>query len=237
MVFGRNLQYLRRLNGGMTQEQLAEKLNVSRQTISKWESGDVYPEVRKLMEVCEVFSCTMDKLLRDDMNAWQDDYSPVTVKRVEGFRMARYVIISPNPEDDVKHYMEAWAARSGLAAVAGEALTMIGWDFPFVSAEQQSRFGLRGYAAACLLPDGFEPACCGAELASQNAADYAVLTIRKPFTAAFNKIPGGYQRILAYLKENGRPHRSREGVLSCFERVYQQDGVDYMDVYVLCGDK
>lgn len=37
MSFGKNLQYLRRLSGNMTQEALAEKLNVSRQTVSKWE--------------------------------------------------------------------------------------------------------------------------------------------------------------------------------------------------------
>ena len=37
MSFGKNLQYLRQLSKNMTQETLAEKLNVSRQTISKWE--------------------------------------------------------------------------------------------------------------------------------------------------------------------------------------------------------
>lgn len=37
MSFGKNLQYLRRLSGNMTQETLAEKLGVSRQTVSKWE--------------------------------------------------------------------------------------------------------------------------------------------------------------------------------------------------------
>jgi transcriptional regulator with XRE-family HTH domain len=37
MSFGKNLQYLRQLSKNMTQEALAEKLNVSRQTVSKWE--------------------------------------------------------------------------------------------------------------------------------------------------------------------------------------------------------
>ena len=47
MSFGTNLQYLRQLSGGMTQEALAEKLNVSRQTISKWES-DALERVYKI---------------------------------------------------------------------------------------------------------------------------------------------------------------------------------------------
>lgn len=40
MSFGNNLQYLRKLHGGLTQEKLAERMGVSRQTISKWESDD-----------------------------------------------------------------------------------------------------------------------------------------------------------------------------------------------------
>ena len=39
MRLGANLQYLRKLHGGMTQERLAERLAVSRQTVSKWETG------------------------------------------------------------------------------------------------------------------------------------------------------------------------------------------------------
>ena len=39
MFLGSNLQYLRRESGGMTQEKLAEQIGVSRQTVSKWESG------------------------------------------------------------------------------------------------------------------------------------------------------------------------------------------------------
>ena len=39
MQLGVNLQYLRKLHGGMTQERLAERLEVSRQTVSKWETG------------------------------------------------------------------------------------------------------------------------------------------------------------------------------------------------------
>ncbi|MBQ4075485.1 MAG: helix-turn-helix transcriptional regulator [Clostridia bacterium] len=40
MKLGVNLQYLRKIHGNMTQEELAERMSVSRQTISKWETGE-----------------------------------------------------------------------------------------------------------------------------------------------------------------------------------------------------
>lgn len=60
MSFGQNLQFLRKMGNGMTQEELAEKLGVSRQTVSKWELDAGYPEMEKVLELCNLFSCTMD---------------------------------------------------------------------------------------------------------------------------------------------------------------------------------
>lgn len=51
----------------MTQEELAEALDVSRQTISKWESDSAFPETEKTLVLCELFGCTMDGLLRGDL--------------------------------------------------------------------------------------------------------------------------------------------------------------------------
>ena len=51
MSFGKNLQYLRQLSAGMTQEALAEKLDVSRQTVSKWEMDASNPEMEKALEL------------------------------------------------------------------------------------------------------------------------------------------------------------------------------------------
>ena len=50
MSFGKNLQYLRRLYRNLTQEGLSEKLNVSRQTVSKWETDDAMPEMDKALD-------------------------------------------------------------------------------------------------------------------------------------------------------------------------------------------
>lgn len=50
-----------------TQEQLADVLNVSRQSISKWESDIAYPETEKLIELGKLFECSMDYLLRENI--------------------------------------------------------------------------------------------------------------------------------------------------------------------------
>lgn len=68
MRFGTNLQFIRRQRG-MTQEELAAKLGVSRQAVSKWESDGALPELEKLAALCELFGCTMDGLLRGDLAA------------------------------------------------------------------------------------------------------------------------------------------------------------------------
>ena len=63
MSFGKNLQYLRQLSANMTQETLAEKLNVSRQTISKWEQGLSVPDAEMLINISEVFETTVSDLI------------------------------------------------------------------------------------------------------------------------------------------------------------------------------
>ncbi len=66
MRFGENMQFLRKQNG-LTQEDLAEKMEVSRQTVSKWESGQSFPETEKLIVLCDLFGCDLDTLLRGDV--------------------------------------------------------------------------------------------------------------------------------------------------------------------------
>lgn len=52
----------------MTQEQLSEKLEVSRQSVSKWESGVTYPEMDKILQICQMFHCNMDDLMQGDIS-------------------------------------------------------------------------------------------------------------------------------------------------------------------------
>lgn len=63
MEFSERLLQLRK-GMDLTQEQLAEKLNVSRQSISKWESGQAVPELEKIVALSVIFDVTTDSLLK-----------------------------------------------------------------------------------------------------------------------------------------------------------------------------
>lgn len=231
MYLGQNLQHLRRTNGNMTQESLAQRMGVSRQTVSKWESGESTPELSKLIELCDIFSCSMDTLLRDDMSARSSIYQPVRIERIAPLRYVSYTVISKNPEEDAQTSLVTWATGCGLHRLCP---TYIGWDFPYISQEQKHRFGFHGYTAAVILPDGFEPDQPGPEILQQPEADYAVMTIQEPFVQPFDRIPRAYGLILESLRSGSFRKVHHQGVIPCFERVYQKDGVTCMDVYIHC---
>lgn len=65
MSFGTNVSYYRK-KYGITQEDLADKLDVTRQTVSRWETDAAYPEMDKIITLCSIFSCSMDVLMRGD---------------------------------------------------------------------------------------------------------------------------------------------------------------------------
>ena len=56
---------------GLSQETLAEKIGVSRQAVSKWETGDALPEINKLKSLAECFGVTVDFLLDDEADEYQ----------------------------------------------------------------------------------------------------------------------------------------------------------------------
>lgn len=66
MKFGENLYNLRKA-AKMSQEKLAEKMEVSRQSVSKWEHGESYPEMEKIMKLCSIFHCKINDLVHEDM--------------------------------------------------------------------------------------------------------------------------------------------------------------------------
>ena len=225
MSLGQNLQFLRRMRNGMTQEELAERLNVSRQTVSKWELDLACPEMSKLIELCELFSCSMDQLVREDLFIQDAAYSDIRLETVPAFRSVRYTVISPEPEEDAIGHVRAWARAQGIASPE-----IIGWDFPLVSPEQTNVFHLHGYTAALILRDDAEIA--GQDALFQRAQKYLAITIREPMAAPFRLIPNAYKVLMTHMKVNGIRHLECDEVIPCFEREYDLKGVHYMDVYI-----
>ena len=64
MNFSEKLMNLRKKEG-LSQEEVGEKLGVSRQTVSKWESAQSYPDFQKLVAISDYFQLSLDELMRD----------------------------------------------------------------------------------------------------------------------------------------------------------------------------
>ena len=90
MLFNEKLKMLRKENE-LTQEQLAEKLNVSRQAITKWESGDGTPDIENLKQISILFNTTIDELVKED-------------KTVKVETIKKYSYIEELEIDHTKHF-------------------------------------------------------------------------------------------------------------------------------------
>ncbi|HEX2938640.1 MAG TPA: helix-turn-helix transcriptional regulator [Ruminiclostridium sp.] len=76
MGFAEKLQTLRK-ERGMSQENLAEAIGVSRQAVSKWESAQSYPEIDKLIALSKLFSVSIDSMIKDDNEEYERSASKV----------------------------------------------------------------------------------------------------------------------------------------------------------------
>ena len=86
--FPTNLSILRR-QAGYTQESLAEALGVSRQAVSKWESGQTLPEAATLLMLADLLDCTLDQLMRESLNG---EPPPTPEERSAMNEEARYAL-------------------------------------------------------------------------------------------------------------------------------------------------
>lgn len=75
MSFGEQLQLLRR-GHGLTQEEFAQQLKVSRQAVSKWESSKGYPEIEKIIYICNYYGITMDELFAEEVPPRKGENAP-----------------------------------------------------------------------------------------------------------------------------------------------------------------
>ncbi len=84
MILADKIIYLRK-KCGWSQEELAEKMNVSRQSISKWEGAQFVPDLDKILKLCQVFGVSTDYLLKEEIEEpelKEDVYEPLNVKHI-----------------------------------------------------------------------------------------------------------------------------------------------------------
>lgn len=112
MNFGENLQKLRK-GKNISQENLAEVLQVSRQTIGKWENGTTYPETECLMQISDFFGVSIDTLLKGTVSE-ADKAEP----------------ISADKADDIKFTAEQRQRNRKIRFAAAVILFMISPFFP-----------------------------------------------------------------------------------------------------------
>lgn len=102
MNLSENLKKIRKDNN-LSQEQLAEKLGVSRQSVSKWESNLAYPEMDKVLQLCKIFNLNIDELLNQDIkevkskkekknkiNIYMDDFLLFITKTLDMFTSMKF---------------------------------------------------------------------------------------------------------------------------------------------------
>lgn len=227
MFFASNLQFLRK-RSNLTQEKLAQQLGVSRQAISKWESGETTPELPTLLQLADLFSCTLDELLRQELSP---SVCPVRIVKVRGFRMARCCVISANGQKDLQTLLHTWASGQNL-----QDPILLLWSFPYVTEEQKKRFHLEGFEGGCLLPADFTPTDTAYPILSQADCTYALLSIEETEGRSASQIGRAVHTILETLHTQGIRKTAREGFLPCFERRYQKDGVTIAEIYLQCQD-
>lgn len=80
MTFGEKLNLLRKQKG-MSQEQLASQLTVSRQAISKWELDNSLPDTENVIKLSELFDVSTDYLLKDHVENTKENLMPVSSKK------------------------------------------------------------------------------------------------------------------------------------------------------------
>ena len=72
MTFGENLQYYRKQNN-LTQEDLAEQMQVSRQSVSKWENGEAMPDLEKVIKLADILQVDLDDLCSRTIDVATED--------------------------------------------------------------------------------------------------------------------------------------------------------------------
>jgi transcriptional regulator with XRE-family HTH domain len=96
MIIGEQLRDARQQHP-LSQEQIAEMLGVSRQTISNWETSKSYPDIERVMRLAEIYHLSLDELLRGDqqmVKTWMAETNVVRAGKWLGFLLLLNVMLA-----------------------------------------------------------------------------------------------------------------------------------------------
>lgn len=222
MNFGTNIQYLRMMHKNMTQEELANQLGVSRQTVSKWELNLGNPELSKIKEICTLFNCSSDDLLFGNIKIVDKAYSEIEIEVLEAFKFIKYTVISAEPEEDATNRIKQLAKELNVTKPK-----LIGWDFPVLSQEQINVYHMHGYTAALVLPMGAEVNKKNLEVEERKTQNYVTITIKNPMDNPFHLVSNAYKSAFQYIHVNRYTYDH-----FAFESLFQKGETEYMKIYV-----
>lgn len=130
MNFSENLKAARK-KSGLSQEELAEELDVSRQAVSKWEQGETYPEVEKLLQLCRVLEVSMDELFGGEAGGKQhrtEAAGGITIRApVSGAIVFCRKILSSGGYSGRRGPKFALMGSDGGSSFWGENTSFLGW--------------------------------------------------------------------------------------------------------------
>ena len=144
MSFADRLKDARRA-AGLSQEELAEQLDVSRQAVGKWEQGQAYPEVEKLLALCAVLNVSADALLLDELPsecrrapASAAPSESILIPAENGINLVRCInIICSQPYKSRRGPKYALFGVSGYTPFWGPHNNLLGWYADEASVQQE----------------------------------------------------------------------------------------------------
>lgn len=119
MSFNNRLYQLRKQKG-LSQEELANRLNVSRQTISKWEVGDSTPDMEKLIAISDLFNISLDTLITGK----EEEPQPTTTTKPEFITVLNEKVLTEKNKKKAKSILKVVGIIAGVV-LAIDAITMI----------------------------------------------------------------------------------------------------------------
>ena len=146
MSFANRLKEARRVCG-LSQEELAERLEVSRQAVGKWEQGQAYPELEKLIALCAVLNVSADMLLLDELPqecrkaaVSAAPSESILILAENGINLVRCInIMCSQPYKSRRGPKYALFGVSGYTPFWGPHNNLLGWYADEASVQQEMR--------------------------------------------------------------------------------------------------